>query len=211
MGRLTTRQGSLVHPGLGQHVVSPKKRQRFCRISERAPYRPVGKKARLDQLQHRLDDLMSVGRDGDEGGEQEQLATIPEEAEEVEQDMPMMVDSDEGVQDQLVAPCADVEGTKRKSGLDQKVRVARFFERWQELLPDMQLPLLQYLQETLKHAAPISFNQHIYPCGNAGCASHRKEVLMLFWDRKHLVIILFIHVSHCSPRPRDPASGLLHL
>ena len=73
---------------------------------------------------------------------------------------------------------------KKPRHLDQDVRVARFFARWQGIIPDMQQPLSEYLQETTRQPTPASFRMRTSPCDKNDCFSSRREVIALFWDRK---------------------------
>lgn len=81
-------------------------------------------------------------------------------------------------------PLLSGDAKKKSRRLDQKLRVARFFTRWQEILPGMQKPLMEYLQETARKPAPTTVTPHANTCGDEACVTSSKQIVVLFWDRE---------------------------
>ena len=198
MAPLTARDKSLVHPGMGQQVNSPQKQRRKQRVGEKAKLEVMGKAVRLQQLQQQLARL-EAGRDVEEAASTStdpfcavrDVSTIAGENQCIEGEVVLSAatpDASQGDEQHPVGfvdrPQPSQNREKKSRHLDQEVRVARFFNRWQGIIPDMQQPLSEYLQETARQPTPASFRMRTSPCDNSDCFSSRREVIVLFWDRK---------------------------
>lgn len=195
MAPLTARDQSLAHSGMGQQVDSPRKRRRYQRKNEKEAVDTMGKTARLQDLRQKMAALTAgtsnrgpplevQGSDGELDkvgqssnleesgglGESRALGSVPDETR------PPCPTSD--------TPHLPSEGQKRSRHLEQEVRVARFFERWQAILPSMQQPLMQYQRETICQPTAATFTLRSNLCGNEDCMMSSKEIVMLFWDRE---------------------------
>lgn len=196
MAPLTLRQRSLVVAGLGRHFVSPARRSRYVRKSDKYKVLTLGKALRMQHLARQLGRLQAATMVS--STESNSDPVLLSNADSRHEAMDMEVDVATAEVDQAASlPAGPTPVKKARRRVLAEERKKSLYIRWRALLPFLQQPLLEYMQETSRRTVPNKFcNRSI--CATVDCKKSTRWVTMLCWDRKYSLFCVLMPLILCE-------------
>ncbi|KAJ3546521.1 hypothetical protein NM688_g5508 [Phlebia brevispora] len=168
-----------VVPGLGRHYTSPKKNSRHVKGSDKNRVISLGREVRAQNASMRLQQLRAET--------QESLTQTPAETPHLAEDggwddMEPTTEPSESFAASPVEQRSSNQGTpSKRRRVTQNVKLSRFYDRWKALLPQLEMPYLSYVQQSIQKPAPSSFTCR-HACTRPNCTTGISQVLILYWD-----------------------------